>query len=420
MEKFKHDFGLFSWQERIFLLIGVLLFFPYRPLFYLGMQAGANLEVSVLQIGIVIFCILSVKKLWINCRKLVQNWAVRVGAGFVLWNVISLAWTPNKLRGLLAVGIIVVIFTTFISILTLDMRKLWKYLPKIITMTAVISGIFAIWQIIGDKLGVSPTFTLLPENYRSDLFGMARPTAFFQEPQFFANMLLLPILYALSQVCKGKKLKANWMIVTFLSVVLFLTLSRGAILALGVGVLLLFIINFQKVKKFLWVLPIALVVGVGGLSVASPKILNQLSLGWLGDTGYVVASTDERMAMNEMAIQTISESPSNFLFGVGVGGTGRSYQADFGCLESCINFNEYLDIFVETGLIGFAIFFIIIVKLLKYLWRKDKALMAVMAAFLTQWMFFAGYPNSLPAWIVLAIFGGVVLYRKDGMAKETK
>jgi hypothetical protein len=402
------------------LLLGILIFFPYQPLIYLGMQAGTNLEISILQIGTVVFCGLSVQKLWKNRKKLVQNWAVRLGGSFVLWNILSLAWTSNKLRGALATGLIVVIFTTFMSILTLNMKKLWKTFVKIATITVIFSGIFAIFQIIGDKVGVLPNFTLLPGNYRSDLFGIARPTAFFQEPQFFANMLLLPILYALHQVFCGKDLKKNWFIVGFLTIVLFLTLSRGAILALGVGVLVLVIINFQKIKRFLWIFPVVLGVGVGALLMFSPKIANQLSLGLLGDSGYVVASTDERMAMNTMAVQTITKNPKNFLFGIGIGGTGRSYQADFDCLESCINFNEYLDVFVEVGLVGFVLFLALIFKLLKYLWRKEKALTAVLLALLAQWAFFAGYPNSLPTWIILTIFGGVVLYKSNGLAEKTR
>ncbi|MDR2336718.1 MAG: O-antigen ligase family protein [Candidatus Nomurabacteria bacterium] len=418
MNKFKQVFEVFLWQEIAFLALGFLVFFPYQPLIYLGAQAGANLEISILQIGIGIFCVLSVEKLWKNHQKLVQNPIVKLGIGFVLWNMLSLIWTPNKLRGLLATAIIVVIFTTFISILTLNMRKLWQPFVKIVIITAIASGVVAIWQIVGDKIGVSPAFTLLPENYRSDLFGIARPTAFFQEPQFFANMLLFPILYSLSQILKGNNLRKNWIITGFLMLILFLTLSRGAILALGVGILLLIFINFQKIKRFLWILPTVLITIVGGLTFINPKIANQLSLGLLGNSGYVVASTDERMAMNEMAIKTITKNPSNFLFGIGIGGTGRSYQADFGCLESCINFNEYLDLFVEIGLVGFVLFFILIFKLLKYLWRKNKILAVITITFLTQWLFFAGYPNSLPSFVMLAVFGGMVLY-KYGRHDET-
>jgi O-antigen ligase len=414
MDKFKRLSKQFSWQEKAFLLLGILLFFPYQPLIYLGMQSGANLEISVLHIGLCIFCALSVQKLWKNRQKLVQNRAAQLLALFLLFNALSLLWTPNKLRGVLATGIIVVIFTTFLSILTLNLRKLWKTFIKILTITAFFSSLFALFQILADKIGVSPALTLLPENYRSDLFGVARPTAFFQEPQFFANLLLLPILHSLNAAINGKNPKRNWTVAIFLTSILFLTLSRGAILALSAGVLFLLIINFQKIKRFLWLLPVILIAGISTLTLLSPKIANQLSLGLLGNSGYVAASTDERMAMNEMAIKTITKSPPNFLFGTGIGGTGRSYQAAFGCPESCINFNQYLDIFVETGLLGFSLFLLLLFQLLKSLWRQNKSLLAILLAFLVQWLFFAGYPNSLPAFIILTILAGMVLYKNNG------
>jgi hypothetical protein len=147
MHKFKRVLKSFSWQERGFLLLGVLLFFPYQPLFYLGEQAGANLEISLLQLGLALFCGLSVHKLWKNCGKLVEKPIVWLGLALVSWNAVSLLWTPNKLRGALATGLIVVIFTTFISLLTLDMRKMWRPFIKTVVATAIFSGIFAIWPV---------------------------------------------------------------------------------------------------------------------------------------------------------------------------------------------------------------------------------------------------------------------------------
>lgn len=65
--------------------------------------------------------------------------------------------------------------------------------------------------------------------------------------------------------------------------------------------------------------------------------------------------------------------------------------------------NHYLELLLETGVIGLGLFVAAIVGLL-YMTRRHKYLWAVIAGFLVQWWFFSGYPNSLHIFLLLAFF----------------
>lgn len=62
--------------------------------------------------------------------------------------------------------------------------------------------------------------------------------------------------------------------------------------------------------------------------------------------------------------------------------------------------NQYIELLLEIGVIGLAIFLIIITfvfrKTIKvpYVW-------AIMVAFLMQWWFFSGYPNAIHVFVIM-------------------
>ncbi len=68
--------------------------------------------------------------------------------------------------------------------------------------------------------------------------------------------------------------------------------------------------------------------------------------------------------------------------------------------------NEYLEILLELGVIGFALFVAIIAGLFKKT-AKQKYLWAIIVAFGVQWWLFSGYPNTLHLFV---IFGFLYAY----------
>ena len=79
-------------------------------------------------------------------------------------------------------------------------------------------------------------------------FGFVRPSVFMIEPQFFASILLVPILVILSRIFSKKSSKKEFFAIWVMIFTMYLTLSRGAIFAMFAGILLLIFVN-QKFSK---------------------------------------------------------------------------------------------------------------------------------------------------------------------------
>lgn len=73
--------------------------------------------------------------------------------------------------------------------------------------------------------------------------------------------------------------------------------------------------------------------------------------------------------------------------------------------------NEYLELLLEIGLVGFAVFAAIIIGIVAKTKRTPWA-WAIIAAFLVQWWFFSGYPNALHVFLILAIMYAVLSEKK--------
>jgi O-antigen ligase len=229
----------------------------------------------------------------------------------------------------------------------------------------------------------------------------------------------------------------------FLTLTLFMTLSRGAIYALSVGLIVLVAVNFRKIKQNLVIISIvaagflvsltaqgtmvALNQNVGeSFSFGVAKSLHHLSLGVIDfrdsarnielpvavETnqapqevyfdGYVAESTEARLSFNELAYDAWKSSPLTAIFGVGLGGAGvamhQTHPEQIGSLE--ITQNEYTEIPLELGLVGFSLFLILIVGFFRKT-ASTKWPWAVAAAYLIQWAFFSGYPNAFHIYLVL-------------------
>jgi hypothetical protein len=221
-----------------------------------------------------------------------------------------------------------------------------------------------------------------------------------------------------------------------------LTLSRGAIFAFGFGVLVLFILNWRGWRKVLcsigvMILSLVLALGIQGMAaVINPnfherfsqtvaKSVHQLSLGMIdfrqdntiisteteestdvnqpAFDGYVPQSTDERVGLSKVALETWSQKPTTTLFGVGLGGAGTA-MAEFSPNQGPreIVQNEYVEILLERGLIGIGLLAAVLAGLF-YVTRRQKWMWAIVVAFLVQWNFFSGLPNALHVYLALIL-----------------
>lgn len=357
-------------------------------------------------------------------------------------------------------------------------------------------------------------------------FGFPHPSGFAIEPQFMGNLLLAPTLTTLyllvfrpARARATRNVKERVMLLalaSFFSATLFLTMSRGAIYAYGVALVVL--IGFALYNRFakhqhdharrpcvtqwqnLILIPVVTFViallAQGIFSAASPtnstfmggvtKVVHQLSLGVIdlrglatesqpsepdampaqatvsgseqpagaspapdtGDAtdssavsnipafdGYVAASTDVRLGLSGVALQTwlydpdsthnvwwappfcrfdpctvsYGLTPLRMFFGVGIGGAGVAMSAAFPdhplITPDNIVQNEFISLLLEVGIVGWALLLVGV-----YLAFRPKSdfwhhpalplLVSLIIAYLITLNFFSGFANALQIYLM--------------------
>ncbi len=281
-------FLCFNFLFRFLLLVlPLVLFFSYHPVISLGGDESMNFELSLPLLWLVLFDIVAVVLL--ARRRELFKW-VRHGWMWVLlpvWLSLSIIWSLNVTRGVLTAGIMWLIFVAGYGMWTLrDLlnarykEKWWKWL---IGSTLFVCG-WCVLQCILDLVGVPRGCSLMCAGCTYQMFGFPHPNGFAIEPQFMGNLLIAPILASMwlwikkqrssfwepersrdgnfhngrgglvpvfqyrilaRRRCKNyngsrflcsKKLLLCFLIMT---TTLFLTFSRGAIYAFGVGMVVM-------------------------------------------------------------------------------------------------------------------------------------------------------------------------------------
>jgi hypothetical protein len=351
-------------------------------------------------------------------------------------------------------GLLFLIFLGVISAREI-FAKIWPALAKILVVSAIVMGIFAIAQMIAG-LYFSRNETLLCAGCIAGQFGFVRPNVFAIEPQFFGSLMLAPILIILQSFFSKKFaiFRANLarnLVLFFLTFVLILTLSRGAIFAFAIGAIIIFVVNFRELKK-IFVSVVMMILGLvfalvfqGFCAVINPNLndnftsaisrsLSQLSMNLINlpvesstensdekqsenaepaFDGYVAESTDVRVNLSRLALKTWTQNSRNIWFGVGLGGAGIAMAELAKNSDSReIVQNEFVEILLERGIVGLMIFvgvlagFFVATRSRKWVW-------AIMAAFLVQWSFFSGLPNALHIYLILMVIFASVISRRD-------
>jgi O-Antigen ligase. len=453
MKKIKKILGLekfkLSVNDYFLLSLPVAVWFSYHPLIEFGKTATMYLEISISLAVLLLFAITALPHVWKVRQKLVQKKSTWLIAGFALWNSLTVFWSENPLRGFLTAGVVWLIAIAYFRIITHPkIKQLAPALFRILVVFAVVMSVFSWIQMVLDIAGVPMENTLICIGCQYEYFGFPRATAMAIEPQFFGSLLLAPTLILLSLIYKSKAAWWHYVVTGFLVLTLFMTLSRGAIYALAIGVLVLIIIKLKSFRKNLIVIGLSALcmtfslISQGLMVVANQNVgesfsfgitksIHHLSLGVIdfrekaveieqnlvpndeieiietGEAhiyfdGYVAESTDARLSFNELAFNAWKKSPFSIIFGVGLGGAGVAmYKASpdqIGQLE--ITQNEYTELPLEIGLVGFGIF-LVMVALFFYETRQTKWVWSIMAAFLVQWMFFSGYPNAIHIYLTL-------------------
>ena len=441
-----------NFYEAMWLAMPVLVWFSYYPNIHFGQDSTMNFEISLSLIGLLVLAVASLPSVWRKQHELVKNKLVWAVSGLVLYSSTTMLWSVNPTRSFLTVGIMVLLFTVFLGAVA-QKDRLVKLLPAITKVFVISAAVMSVLAIVQFALGIWLTqeATLLCSGCVSQQFGFPRPNVMAIEPQFLGNLLLAPILVVAQRFLTGRTGRWEVMALAVMLLAMFLTMSRGAIYALALGMIILLIANRKQFKRIGSIAGVALVTFVvslllqGGAAAASPvvsesfwggvsKSINQMTLGIVdirkaappaeagvevaekelpAFDGYVEESTEVRANRTELALEAWRKDLSTTVFGVGVGGAGvamhQSSPEEIGARE--IVQNEYVERLLERGLIGL-ILSTSVIGLIIYKLRHTKWLWAIVAAFLLQWSLFSGYPNALHIYLVLILTCVVALSKK--------
>lgn len=389
---------------------------------------------------------------------------------FPFYAALSIFWSANPLRTVLTAGIIWLLFFAVFALLYIlpllqpDKRFSHHLIVTFFISTAVIC-MFCWLQCLLDVLGAPRDATLLCLGCTSWTFGFPHPSGFAIEPQYMGNLLLAPTLLALYLLVfkpySRRQRLGLFAFASLFSATLFLTMSRGAIYAYAIALAILFIFALVRCPRRSQFQLIAIPVITflctlamqGIFATVSPttdnfysgttKVIHQLSLGIIdlrsqaADTaddaiqpsdsvpvenpvensqesdvstskfdGYIPASTNVRLGLSGVALQTWPEKP---IFGVGLGGAGvaiaHSHPENDLAVPNAIVQNEPISLLLELGLVGIMLillaFWLAFGPQSEFWQNQDLPLfLALIIAYLVTLQFFSGPANALQVYLM--------------------
>lgn len=458
--------------EVLLMIFPLAMFFSFHPVISLGENGLMNFELSIAEIWLVLFFLANlpqVKKLanFYGAKKLCV--AAILPVYFTLSAIWS---ENHLRAILTAGIFWLLIFTALNLIYRLKSEKsLQIKLQRSLLISAAFISVFCFVQCVLDLAGFSQDYTLLCDGCIYTSFGFPHPNGFAIEPQFMGNLLLAPALlcfYLLSAPVKNKSAivfqkKTIIALLLLITAILFLTLSRGAIYAFIVALAFqqIFLAAKNKTVKSLLksvalgIATLLLALGLQGTFAATSKTsdtfisgvaksVHQLTLGKIDFrpaetatieaanteptasesaitgpqaapatetshfSGYVAESTDIRLNLNKLAVDTWVENPKYLAIGIGLGSAGiamnRHAPDQLGPKE--IVQNEYFSLLLETGLIGCVAILAIIIYTIKFAKEtfKSPLFLSAILGFLITLFFFSGLPNVLHLYLFPLLF----------------
>lgn len=421
------------------------IIFSYLPVITLGMINGVHIDLSLLYIAMATVIVLHLPFLSRSLPALLRSLSWKFLAGFTTYLWLSTIWSPNSTRAVITAGFMtaLLLISSIVALRLPELQKKKKLLLQLGLWAFIVSSVLALWQIIADVRGIPQVFTGLPLMYSGDVFGIARPTAFALEPQFFGSLLLIPLLWSAWHIFAKPSKVVHFIVLGGSTLLLLLTLSRGALLGAIIGCGFLAVLarpSLSSAARAALTAVVSATVSIGIIFAAGSvrpdtisgldaikRSINQLSLGVIDfkspppttvkrpevsqSSGYVPTSTDSRLSMSNTALNIWKSTPQTSLFGVGIGGFGASLTPSNP--GKVVN-NYYIELLVETGIVGILLFIAFISLLV---WRlallRQWLFLALIAALFTQMSFFSGNANIIHVWVIIGVAIGVTLLGKQ-------
>lgn len=438
-----------------------VVFFTNFPLIRLGENSSMYFEISLPMIWLAFFDLLNLAQI----REMFSFYKKHFKAALpilvvLIYLALSCIWSANPLRGILTTGIIWAISFAVLNFLAVPPKTTEK--RRLLKILLAGSGAVSLFCLLQGFLDVfDAQNNLLCPGCHYQTIGFPHSNGFAIEPQFMGNLLIAPSLITLDILYKKSRKKTGKryfpiLCLAFLQILaLFVTFSRGAIFAFGLGIIIMTI--YRAVQKFNWrafcYLSVSVLAFLGGLLLQglwaelSPtnegffegvnRSINHLSLGMIdfapsapatettpSETapesnfdGYIEESTTIRLSLNELAIKTWQQNPRTVLFGVGLGGAGRAMHSYLNTNEREIIQNEYLSLLLELGAVGCILVLLASFTIL-HLCRKKTlvVVLAIIIAYLFTLLFFSGITNVWHIYLLAPLLA-LILERRARMLK---
>lgn len=232
-------------------------------------------------------------------------------------------------------------------------------------------------------------------NWYSTSFGLVRATGTSMSPMALAQILLLSFFPLLTLALIQRKRRRRWLLILAAmieGIAIFVTLSRGAWLSLGVGsivVLLSILLRNIRVSKR----TLARVLGLGILLMSTAAILapNRSAEAFAQAVKSVFvprastmrqfeASNEARFQTYKVGVDTIKQHP---LLGVGPG----NFAQEAGYSAGGSTHNVYLNVAAEMGVMGMVLYVAILLSgCLAFWWVSRRSTNMFYSALATGWL----------------------------------
>ena len=104
------------------------------------------------------------------------------------------------------------------------------------------------------------------------------------------------------------------------------------------------------------------------------------------------------------AVEVWRSSFPNVMVGVGLGGAGQAlYDAGLSPAPKEIVQNEYASLLLETGVIGISLFVVLVVLVVRWVWRQGRGrvmVVALIVAYGVTLLFFSGLANAVHIYLL--------------------
>ena len=355
-------------------------------------------------IALLLNCIIAIKN---GSLKSKINWMIIISVVLVVLSIISiLILSPSISRGIEGFRFTIFMLLAFLA-------AYWSNLPesrvnKLTNIYLIMAGVFALWGILERFLPINYLVTwglITPDSNFG--YGVNKVGEIYQSvsgiggPNQLASYLLPAVFISLYKILniKDKKYYYRILIIDCITAVI-LTFSRSAWIGLYAGMLVSAVILIKNswLKIASIVILLAFAVGIGFYYLNKP---NDILTHGASDTGHKSAY---QLSMTEIKNRT--SQPITLLFGSGIGTAGPA-ALKYG--DGFISESWYLQLVLEVGVIGLALWLIFIYYLLVLLYKKNQGLFLALIAISIAAIFLHTFADNPAMSITLFILIGATI-----------